>query len=132
MALQDSKASSKDFWSHQKERQGGRRQREISNYIPAFRRGQNGGKNAFKDRLESTRYKEAQRKENFQQDFKMKVDLLNFSGKLDAEAFLVWVKNMESFFEYMEATEDKKVKMVALKIKSVHQLSGIKSKSIDV
>ena len=49
--------------------------------------------------------------------FKMKVDLLNFSGKLDVEAFLEWVKNVESFFEYIETTEDKKVKMIALKLK---------------
>ena len=48
----------------------------------------------------------------------MKVDLSSFSGNLDVEAFLDWVKNVESFFEYMEIAEDKKVKMVALKLKS--------------
>ena len=53
----------------------------------------------------------------FQQNFKMKVDLPNFSGKLDVEAFLDWVKNVESFFEYMKTAEDKKVKMVSLKLK---------------
>ena len=71
----------------------------------------------MEDRLEPTDTKEYEG-ENFHQDFKMKVDLSNFSGKLDVEAFLDWVKNVESFFEYMEMVEDKKVKMVALKLKS--------------
>ncbi|KAA0057976.1 uncharacterized protein E6C27_scaffold274G002800 [Cucumis melo var. makuwa] len=47
----------------------------------------------------------------------MKVDFSNFSDKLDVEAFLYWVKNVESSFKYMEIAKDKKVKMVALKLK---------------
>ena len=32
------------------------------------------------------------------QDYKMKIDLPSFNGKLDLEAFLDWNKNVESFF----------------------------------
>ena len=96
----------------------GRCQREIGYQNPVFRRGRNGGEDYFEGRLESAQYKGDGRREIFQQDFKMKVDLPNFSGKLDIEAFIDWVKNVESFFEYIETAEDKKVKMVALKLKS--------------
>ena len=73
----------------------------------------------LEDHLQPARYREIRRRENLQQDFKMKVDLPNLSGKLDVETFLDWFKNVEeSFFEYMETVEDNKVKMVALKLKS--------------
>ena len=48
----------------------------------------------------------------------MKIDLPSFSGKLDLEAFLDWIKNVEDFFEYMGTPEGKKVKLVSFKLKS--------------
>lgn len=48
----------------------------------------------------------------------MKIDLPSFSGKLDLEPFLDWIKNVESFFEYMSTPESKKVKLVSFKLKS--------------
>lgn len=47
-------------------------------------------------------------------EFERKVDLLTFSGKLDVEAFLDWIKNVGNFFEYMETPKNKKVKLVTL------------------
>lgn len=43
---------------------------------------------------------------NHQQEFKMKADLPTFSGKLDVEELLDWIKNVESFFKYMDTPED--------------------------
>lgn len=38
-----------------------------------------------------------QEQEDPQQDYKMKIDMPTFSGKLDLD----WIKNVESFFEYI-------------------------------
>ncbi|XP_022138328.1 uncharacterized protein LOC111009540 isoform X2 [Momordica charantia] len=51
-------------------------------------------------------------------DFKMKIDLPTFNGKMDVETFLDRVKNVENFFDYTNTPEDKKVKLVAFKIQS--------------
>ena len=50
-------------------------------------------------------------------DFKMKVDLPSYSGKRDIESFLDWLKSTENFFSYMDTPEQKKVRLVALKLK---------------
>lgn len=47
----------------------------------------------------------------------MKVDLPSFDGKLDIEGFLERIKNVECFFGYMSTPDNKKVKLVVLKLK---------------
>lgn len=49
-------------------------------------------------------------------DFHIKVDILNFAVHLHIEEFLDWVRNIETFFEYMEVPEHKQVKLVAYKL----------------
>ena len=42
---------------------------------------------------------------------------MEFKGKLDPDEFLEWMQTVERIFEYEEIPEDKKVKLVALKLK---------------
>ncbi len=43
--------------------------------------------------------------------------LLKYSGGLQAKGFIDWLKMIERIFEYKDVPEDKKVKLVALKLK---------------
>jgi len=45
-----------------------------------------------------------------------RVDTPEFEGKLDPEEFLDWLSTVERVFEYKDVPEDKKVKLVALKL----------------
>ena len=49
-------------------------------------------------------------------EYKMKIDLPNYVGKGNIEAFLDWIKNTE-FFSYIGTPEQKKVRLVSLKLK---------------
>jgi len=51
-----------------------------------------------------------------------KVDLPEFEGKLDQDDFLEWLQTVERIFEYKEVPEDKKVKLVALKLRKYASL----------
>jgi len=53
-------------------------------------------------------------------DFRVK--LLEFEGKLDPDEFLEWLNTVETIFEYKEVPEDKKVKLVALRLRKYASL----------
>jgi hypothetical protein len=46
-----------------------------------------------------------------------KVDLLEFSGTLQAEGFVDWLNELERIFEYKDVPDRDKVKLVAIKLK---------------
>jgi len=51
-----------------------------------------------------------------------RVDIPEFEGKLDPEEFLDWLSTVDRVFEYKEIPEDKKVKLVALKLQKYASL----------
>lgn len=46
-----------------------------------------------------------------------KVDIPTFEGKLDSDEFLEWVETVERIFEYKDVVEEKKVKLVARRLR---------------
>jgi len=50
------------------------------------------------------------------------VDISEFEGELDLKEFLEWMQTVERIFEYKEISEDKKVKLVALKLRKYASL----------
>lgn len=47
----------------------------------------------------------------------IKVDILDFEGKLQPNEFVDWLQTVERVFEYKEVLEEQKVKTVAVKLK---------------
>jgi len=47
----------------------------------------------------------------------IKVDISDFEGNLQPDDFLDWLQTVEHVFEYKEVPEEKKVKIVAAKLK---------------
>ncbi|XP_057522136.1 probable receptor-like protein kinase At5g39020 isoform X2 [Amaranthus tricolor] len=47
----------------------------------------------------------------------LKVDIPEFEGRLDGDEFLEWVRTVERVFDYKNTDEEKKVKIVALKLR---------------
>ena len=45
-----------------------------------------------------------------------RVDIPEFEGQLDPDHFLDWLQTVERVFEYKDVGEDRKVKIVALKL----------------
>ena len=50
-------------------------------------------------------------------EYWMKIEILSFSGNLDIESFLVWVNEVEKFFDIAYVLEKKYVKFVVYKLK---------------
>jgi len=46
-----------------------------------------------------------------------RVDIPEFEGQLDPDHFLDWLQTVERVFEYKDIQDDKKVKLVALKLR---------------
>jgi len=46
-----------------------------------------------------------------------RIELSEFEGKLDPDEFLHWLHTVERIFEYKDVPEDKKLKLVALKLR---------------
>ena len=47
----------------------------------------------------------------------MKAEILSFNGNVDIEGCLDWLYEVETFFEVMEVPEDRRVPLVAYKLK---------------
>ena len=50
-------------------------------------------------------------------DFRLEVDIPYFSGNLNIEDFIDWLANISKFFDYMEVTKEKRVGLVAFRLK---------------
>ena len=53
-----------------------------------------------------------------------KVDIPEFEGKLDLDEFLDWLQTVERVFDFKDIPNEKKVKLVALKLRAMPQLGG--------
>ena len=50
-------------------------------------------------------------------DFKLKVGIPSFSGNFNIEDFIDWIAEIDKFFDYMEVLEEKRMKLVAYRLK---------------
>ena len=50
-------------------------------------------------------------------DFRLKVDIPFFSSNLNIEDFIDWVTGIDRFFNYIEVSEEKRVRLVACGLK---------------
>lgn len=64
-------------------------------------------------------------------EYKLKMDILVFDGRLDIEEVLDQIQTTEAYFEYMEIHKFKQVKYVAYKLKKGLSLGGINYNPID-
>ena len=51
-----------------------------------------------------------------------RVEILEFEGKLDPDELLEWMHTVERVFEYKDVPDDKKVKLVALRLRKYASL----------
>jgi len=49
-------------------------------------------------------------------DYRIKIDVHNFEGKLQPEQFIEWVEKIDQFFEWKEIPDNRKVKFASLKL----------------
>ena len=63
-----------------------------------------------------------------------KVDIPEFEGQLDPEIFLDWLQTVERVFEFKDIPDDRKVKLVALKLRKYASIwwSNVVSKRVRV
>ena len=55
-------------------------------------------------------------------DGDVKVKILEFDGKMQDDAFLDWLYTVKRIFEFKEFSEERKVKIVAIKLKGYASL----------
>ncbi|CAB4291989.1 unnamed protein product [Prunus armeniaca] len=56
-------------------------------------------------------------RDHYGRNFDMKVDLPEFEGKMQPDDFVDWLNTVERIFDYKEVPDEKKVKIVAIKLK---------------
>lgn len=52
----------------------------------------------------------------------MRVDILEFKGKIQLDEFIDWLQIVERIFDFKKFSEDGKLKLVALKLKKCASL----------
>lgn len=52
-------------------------------------------------------------------EYQLKMDLPYFNGNLHIEEFIEWMAKVEQFFDYINISEDRKLKLVAHRFKGV-------------
>ncbi|KAK4489910.1 hypothetical protein RD792_000558 [Penstemon davidsonii] len=77
--------------------------------------------NPFADtrsRISSDSSKPRQRtpRQNLPREYDVKVDIPEFAGKINAEEFSDWLHTVERIFDYKDVPDDRKVKLVAIKL----------------
>ena len=50
-------------------------------------------------------------------EYKLKVEIPNFSGDFDRKGFLDWLTEVDRLFDYTKLLDDRKVKFVAYRLK---------------
>ena len=51
-------------------------------------------------------------------DFRLKVDISYFNGNLNIEDFIDWIADIDKFFDYMEVPKEKRVRLLACRLKA--------------
>ncbi|KAL9438185.1 hypothetical protein AB3S75_023951 [Citrus x aurantiifolia] len=59
---------------------------------------------------------------NSYQPFDFKVEIPEFEGRMQPEEFVDWLNTVERIFEYRDVPEDRKVKLIAIKLKKYASL----------
>jgi len=97
------------------------KQKQKLNEEPSYAAPQ-GREQVFSHNLESSsdeepfrRPRSEQRGQGNSNDFRVKIP--EYEGKLDPEEFLDWLYMVERVFEYKDVPEDKKLKLVALRLR---------------
>ncbi|KAL9415754.1 hypothetical protein AB3S75_039028 [Citrus x aurantiifolia] len=62
------------------------------------------------------------RRRNSYQPFDFKVEIPEFEGRMQPEEFVDWLNTVERIFEYRDVPEDRKVKLIAIKLKKYASL----------
>ena len=57
------------------------------------------------------------RKQGFQRDYDIKVDIPEFEGRIQGDEFIDWLNTVERVFDYKDVSDGQKVKLVAIKLK---------------
>ena len=65
--------------------------------------------------LEERRPRRVRHSKTSSMDFR--VEILEFEGQLNLDDFLDWLSTVERAFEYQDIPDDKKVKVIALKLR---------------
>lgn len=79
------------------------------------RRNRDHGLETYDDDYDVSSYSQP-RRNNYDDDRGVKLDLPEFSGDMDPEVFLEWVSGMERVFEYKGFDEKKKYKLAIMKM----------------